>query len=84
MDGLEHERNQIGNEPRRKPEITKISQQCLYFFCFPDSFAVYAKRAAPMEHHRAIQTTLCNIDSMCNKIYFGKDILTFEEGRDRT
>jgi hypothetical protein len=26
MDGLEHERNQTSNEPRRKPGITKISQ----------------------------------------------------------
>ena len=78
MDGLEHERNQISDEPRRKSEITKISQQCLYFFCSPDSFAVYAKRAAPMKYHRAIQMTLCDILSMCNRFILEKILLTVE------
>ena len=80
MDGLEHERNQISDEPRRKSEITKISQQCLYFFCSPDSFAVNAKRAAPMKYHQAIQRTLCNIDSMCNRFILRKIPLQLKSG----
>ena len=49
------------------------------FFLSPDSFALYAKRAAPMKYHRAIQKTLRDIDSVCNRFILEKILLTVEE-----